>query len=116
MSASTPSLASLVAAVRAHAPIAGWSAPMGDADIAEVVRTARTAKGAIWLATRAAGPQEDASKQDGQAATAEACLRKLAAAGHAGAAAALAAWSTVALREEMALADALAAELADQTV
>lgn len=109
-----PSLASLLVAVRAHAPLSAWVADQTDAALSEVVRTARTTKGAIWLATRAAGPQDDPTKQDGQAATAEACLRKLAAAGHEGAKAALAAWCTVALRDELALADDLAAEVAAQ--
>lgn len=108
------SLAAILAAVRAHAPLSAWCAAQDDAALSEIVRTARTTKGAIWLATRAAGPQEDATKQDGQANTAEACLRKLAAAGHAGAVAALAAWTTVALRDEMALADSLEQEVAAQ--
>lgn len=109
-----PTLASLLAAVRAHAPLSSWVAGQTDAQLSEVVRTARTTKGAVWLATRAAGPQDDLTKQDGQAQTAEACLRKLAAAGHAGAVAALAAWTTVALRDEMALADDLEVEVAAQ--
>lgn len=109
-----PTLASLLAAVRAHAPLAGWVADRTDADLSEIVRTARTTKGAIWLATRAAGPQDDPTKQDGQAQTAEACLRKLAAAGHPGAVAALEAWEAVATLAAMELAADLTEEIAAQ--
>lgn len=109
---SAPSLASLVAAVRAAAPLSAWCAERTDADLSEIVRTARTEKGAIWLATRAAGPQEDPAKQDGQAATAAACLRKLAAAGHPAAVAALAAWDAAEAAAAAALAADLAAEIA----
>lgn len=111
---SAPSLASLVAAVRASAPLSAWCAARTDADLSEIVRTARTEKGAIWLATRAAGPQEDATKQDGQAATAVACLRKLAGAGHGPAAAALAAWEEAERVAALALAESLADEIAAQ--
>lgn len=111
---SSPSLASLVAAVRATPSLASWSADLADADVAEIVRTARTTKGAVWLATRAAGPQDDPAKQDGQEQTALAYLRKLSAAGHPLAAAALFAWGVAETEQAAALADDLAAEIAAQ--
>lgn len=111
---SAPTLASLIAAVRAHAPLAGWVADRTDADLSEIVRTARTVKGAVWLATRAAGPQDDPAKQDGQEQTARACLGKLAAAGHPGAAAALAAWDAADTLAAMELQADLTEEIAAQ--
>jgi len=114
MSASLPSLASLLSAVRSAPALAAWCADMPDADLSEVVRTARTTKGAVWLATRAAGPQDDPTKQEGQADTAVRCLTKLAAAGHPGAVAALAAWQAAAAAALAALTDDLEGELAAQ--
>lgn len=109
-----PSLTSLVAAVRAAPSLASWSADLDDAAIAETVRTARTVKGAVWLATRAAGPRDDPAKQDGQEATARACLSKLAAAGHPGAKAALFAWDVSDAAQGADLAADLEAEIAMQ--
>jgi hypothetical protein len=76
-------LASLVAAVRSSAiaprvAAAEWT----DAHLADLVRTASTAKGAVWLATRAlpvAEPSE--TKQTGRWDTALRCLGLLADAG-----------------------------------
>jgi len=72
-----PTLASLVAAVRAaDLPQA---ADLSDADIADMVRTAKTAKGAVWLAKRTLGPippSEDTVA--GRWTTALSCLGKLA--------------------------------------
>lgn len=75
MSAS-PSLASLVAAVRDSLPHA---ADASDAEISEIVRTARTTKGAIWQATRALGPKPPSEATiQGRMDTALACLGRLA--------------------------------------
>jgi hypothetical protein len=107
-----------VAAVRATPRLAAWVASLGadaptqDAAIAEVVRTARTEKGAIWLATRVAPAAEDPAKQDGQEATAIACLRKLAAAGHPAAIPALAAWEAAEAAAMAAATEQAAAEIA----
>lgn len=82
MSASI-SLATLVAAVRASA-IAPRVAEQewDDAHISDVVRTASTVKGAIWLATRALPAATPAQTTlDGRWTTALACLQKLADAG-----------------------------------
>lgn len=111
MAASLPSLSVLLAAVRAHAPLAGFVADESDAHLSDLIRTARTVKGAIWLVTRAAGPQEDAAKQVGQADTAVRCLRKLAEFGDPRALAALAAWEAADLAASEALAADLSAEL-----
>ena len=82
MSAS-PTLASLVAAVRACAvpSVVAFVADMSDADVAEVVRTARTTKGAVWLATRAAPVVESDTTVSGRWSTALSCLGRLADAG-----------------------------------
>ena len=109
MAATLPSLASLLAAVRAHNALSVWCASQDDAALSEVVRTARTTKGAIWLATRAAGPQDDPAAAEGRADTALRCLAKLAAAADPRAVAALAAWHAA----TPGLADSLDSELAD---
>lgn len=76
---SVPSLASLVAAVRATPALASFVASRDDAALAEIVRTARTEKGAIWLATRVAGPAAPTPTQvEGRWATALSCLQALA--------------------------------------
>lgn len=108
--AQMPTLASLIAAVRAALPSCADPATRPDADIAEAVRTARTTKGAVWLATRAFGAGEDDSKAEGREQTALACLEKLAAAGHPCALAALTAWSAEADAQTAALAAALDAD------
>jgi hypothetical protein len=75
---SAPTLAILVAAVRAHTPLASFVADKDDAALSEIVRTARTEKGAIWLATRVAGPVVSESTIAGRWSTAMACLGRLA--------------------------------------
>lgn len=111
MSKTLPSLASLLLAVRATPALATWCATQDDAALSEVVRTAKTTKGAVWLATRAAGPgATDADKAEGRADTATWCLQALARGGDPRAVAALAAWA----QATPGLSEALADELADQ--
>lgn len=110
------SLSSLLAAVRAHAPLSVWASALSDADLSEIVRTARTTKGAVWLATRACPAESLAgadTKAEGQADTAIRCLRKLAILGDARATAALAAWDAAQVVADAALAADLADELAN---
>jgi len=107
MAASLPSLSSLLAAVRATPALTVWSTALSDADLSEIVRTAKTTKGAVWLATRAIPPEQVAgadAKAEGQADTALRCLARLAGAGDTRAAAALAAWNAA---EQAALAAGL---------
>lgn len=107
MSASTarPSLAALIAAVRADVP---GAAHLSDADVADIVRTASTTKGAVWLVRRATGPAPATATQTaGRWDTAMACLSRLAADGDARAA------RLVALAEEIAAEMAAAAIAAD---
>jgi hypothetical protein len=109
MSKTLPTLASLLVAVRATPGLATWCATQDDAALSEVVRTAKTTKGAVWLATRAAGPgADDADKAEGRADTALRCLQALARGGDPRAAAALAAWA----QATPGLTEALDAEMA----
>lgn len=106
MSATTtrPTLAALVAAVRAEVP---GAASLDDAVVADLVRTASTAKGAVWLVRRATGPGPATPTQTaGRWATARACLAALAEGGDTHAAALLA------RDAELVVANADPAELA----
>lgn len=72
------SLASLLAAVRAADATKSYCEGKSDADLSEIVRTARTEKGAIWLVTRVAGPVVTEETIAGRWSTALACLGRLA--------------------------------------
>lgn len=100
MNATTkPPLSALIAAVRAHEVTAVWASQQSDDTLAEVVRTAKNEKGAVWLASRVAGPERGADKRKGQALTALRCLQRLADRADTRAIAALTAWEGVKRRK-----------------
>jgi len=112
VAASLPSLSSLLVAVRATPALAPWSIAMSDADLSEIVRTAKTTKGAVWLATRACPPDAvagAAGKAEGQVDTALRCLARLAEGGDPRAVAALAAWRDVVIATDAELTEMVSA-------